>query len=144
MSPNDRENFREKYREMPGGCWEWLGCINNKGYGRLTYKRKNKYAHRVSYEIHFGVSLTSELVLHKCDNPRCVNPSHLFLGSQKDNMQDCAKKGRHRLSSRTHCKHGHEYTEENTYLEPRGGRVCRICRVDRCMKTYFKKTGKST
>lgn len=80
---------------MKGQCWQWMGkpaCV----YGQLTVNGKTVQAHRYSWEIHNGLIPANIQVLHKCDNPLCVNPSHLFLGSQSDNVQDCLRKGRHR------------------------------------------------
>ena len=75
-------------------CWLWTGYINEKGYGRLRYGGKLVYAHRLSYLLH-NQQLPSDLcVLHKCDNPPCVNPDHLFLGTKKQNNEDMASKGR--------------------------------------------------
>lgn len=75
-------------------CWLWIGLKIKKGYGLFGINRKNVLAHRISWVIANG-EIPDELnVLHKCDNPSCVNPDHLFLGTLKDNMQDCARKGR--------------------------------------------------
>lgn len=111
------------------GCWVWTRrCLPN-GYGRF----REGYAHRTSYELVYGPLTDGVKVLHHCDNPPCIRPSHLFSGTQKDNMQDCLKKGRFSprglLTSDTHCYQGHERTALSTYVDPRGYRRCRICRI---------------
>ena len=81
-------------------CWEWSGYSNGNGYGILSVNsrsegiRYNIYAHRLSWEIYKGHIPEGMWVLHKCDNPACTNPKHLFLGTNKDNMEDCSRKGR--------------------------------------------------
>lgn len=78
-------------------CWNWLGGINQQGYGRFSYKGVKVGAHRFSYRSHYGEIPKGICVLHRCDNPKCVRPDHLFLGTHKDNMQDMVKKGRKAL-----------------------------------------------
>lgn len=77
-----------------GLCWLWTGAKNNKGYGRIAVNRKSTLAHRVSYELAHEVKVGSSKVLHTCDVPACVNPAHLTIGTQKDNLMDMARKGR--------------------------------------------------
>lgn len=71
-------------------CWEWCGVRFKSGYGRF----KKDYSHRVSYRCFIGGIQKGFCVCHKCDNPPCINPEHLFMGTRKDNSQDCLLKGR--------------------------------------------------
>lgn len=85
----------EKYAEVSeNDCWGWNAFINDDGYGIIYKDGKITRAHRVSYEIFIGIIPEGLSVLHKCDNPPCSNPQHLFLGTQKDNVIDMMKKGR--------------------------------------------------
>lgn len=77
------------------GCWEFQGGKNNLGYGMIRDDKKMRTAHRVSYEEHTNTKIPNHLVvMHQCDNPCCVNPKHLSLGTRSDNTQDMLKKGR--------------------------------------------------
>lgn len=87
------ERFWAKVQKSEG-CWEWMGSRLPRGYGRLKTKDGIVYTSRFSWELHFGEIPEGLNVLHECDNPPCVRPDHLFLGTQKQNMQDCANKGR--------------------------------------------------
>lgn len=82
------------------GCWHWTAYTQPEGYGVIRHAKKAMLAHRVSYELHHGVSLTPDQVIcHSCDNPRCVNPAHLWLGSKGLNNLDRHAKGRSRGAS---------------------------------------------
>lgn len=89
--------FEDTYIPVPeSGCWISTHCWNEDGYGRTG--KKPRLAHRLSYEIHYGPIPAGLLVCHRCDTPSCVNPDHLFLGTDKENTQDCKRKGRLRRS----------------------------------------------
>lgn len=77
------------------GCWEWTGSrATNNGYGRHPIGSGHVIAHRFSWELHFGEIPKGKEVCHSCDNPGCVRPEHLYLGTHADNMQDMVKRGR--------------------------------------------------
>lgn len=86
-------------------CWEWKGTTSN-GYGRILKGGRGSgaiAAHRVSWELHRGPVASGLVVCHRCDNRRCVNPDHLFVGTQSENILDCVAKGRHPRTARPEC-----------------------------------------
>jgi hypothetical protein len=110
------------------GCWNWTGGLTSAGYGRVHFITRNVGVHRLAAHLWLGMSMDSEeFVCHRCDNPKCFNPEHLFLGTQKDNMQDCSRKHRTRRYKVVACKYGHPYTEANTRLNGAGSRYCATC-----------------
>jgi len=94
--------------EKQGNCWIWIASKRNKGYGAIAWKDKDsgktiqERAHRLSYRLFVGLNPSNLFVLHKCDNPACCNPDHLFLGTKADNNRDMVEKGRH-IPGGTHC-----------------------------------------
>lgn len=125
--------------EVVGDCWEYQGRLCG-GYGRIGTKRFGQpWAHRIAYEAANGPITDPDLcVCHRCDNPVCCNPDHLFTGTRGDNNRDRHAKGRTVLPDpgvargryqreTTHCPQGHPYDDENTYVTPKGDRRCRAC-----------------
>lgn len=89
-----RERFEQYIFYSPDGCWYWLAAYNNKGYGLFWFNNKLVSAHRMSHELYLGPIPDGLHILHKCDNPKCVNPDHFFLGSYQENSDDKMRKGR--------------------------------------------------
>lgn len=98
--PKDSSYFKQRVKITKDGCWEWKLLKNYCGYGLVRVgswaegTRKQKLAHRESYRVFVGEFDSNLHVLHKCDNPPCINPEHLFLGTQRDNNFDSRDKGR--------------------------------------------------
>lgn len=99
LSPQQRFFLNISKDNHPDNCWIWIGLKNKAGYGRLRMKYSDKTAHRYAYELYYDKIPKNKIICHKCDNPSCVNPSHLYAGTHKDNAQDREKRnrGRHRL-----------------------------------------------
>jgi hypothetical protein len=123
-----------------GICWEWLGGKNPKGYGHLNREINGRNlpirAHRFSWMIHYGEIPEGMCVCHKCDNPGCVRPEHLFLGTISDNGKDAWRKGRlwinlHNSQAyrclKDSCKRGHPWPESLRVRRSDGYRECAEC-----------------
>jgi len=89
------ELVKRGLQKKDNGCWEWMKSISSEtGYGKLVYGGKHISAHRASYTVFKGDIPKGKHICHTCDNKRCVNPDHLWAGTQKENIQDCVSKGR--------------------------------------------------
>ena len=123
------------------GCWNWKGTKNKGGYGTACFNSTVLNAHRLAAHLWLGFSLNDpRRVLHRCDNPACFNPKHLFIGTQKENLQDMTSKGRHHNQVKTRCKHGHPYGGDNNYRLSDGRRQCLVCRRFRDKARPFLRT----
>ena len=97
---DEKERFLVKVKLVENGCIEWQGTKNRGGYGKFYFRGKQDVAHRVSYELFVGPISKGKWVLHRCDNRKCVNVDHLFLGNCKDNILDMDTKGRRGTKSK--------------------------------------------
>ena len=102
MSGKPRTNMKRFWErvDMTGECWNWTGFKDRRGYGMLRFNGGKQLAHRLAFLFTFGTIPDGMFVLHKCDNPSCVNPKHLWLGTQQDNIEDAVRKGRISKASR--------------------------------------------
>lgn len=122
-SLRDAVRFWSKVRYGPN-CWEWQ-ATPSQAYGLFRHKGRMRKVHRVAYELTYG-PIGILVVRHQCDNPRCVRPSHLALGTQSDNVRDSIERRRwaNGNSRKETCKRGHA---PNWYVDKSGGRHCRPC-----------------
>lgn len=130
---------------LPAGmttrCWVWRGARNHDGYGmcrmiRVTGVRNHRTIHRIAWLLTRGPIPRGKEVCHRCDNPPCGNPGHLFLATHHGNMLDSAAKGRMQNSAnarKSHCPSGHPYDAVNTYWWRGTHRLCRVCMARRSL-----------
>lgn len=145
------QNWWSKVDKPDDACWPWNAGTDDDGYGKFAvglggHRQRHIRAHRFAYETFVGLIPDGMVVCHRCDNPPCVRPDHLFLGTPLDNNADKVSKGRHARvwgtplsrSQQTKCKNDHPFNEANTYVDARGYRSCRACRRAASMRYYHR------
>lgn len=128
ISQSVRDRFWPKVeKRSEEECWEWAAGRNSHGYG-MSVEGRNMSAHRLSYLIHIGDIPQGMVIDHLCRTRHCVNPAHMEIVTNAENTLR-GNGVTARFARQTHCKHGHEFTPENTMIRrrPSGGRRCRIC-----------------
>lgn len=116
----DKNGPVPKYRKELGPCWTWTGSLDGKGYGQVNVGGKPRRSHRVAWGLITGkVPSRKVFICHHCDNPKCVNPKHLFEGTSKDNTQDMMKKGRHKYITRRGEQHSRAILTEREVIDIR-------------------------
>jgi len=133
---NIAERFWEKV-DTSGECWLWRASMTSDGYGAFQSNGRTQVrAHRMALMLTLGMFDQRMQVLHHCDNPQCVRPEHLYLGTALENMRDRSRRRPVEMwnheARKTHCVNGHEFTPENTYTRTdkrtdKRQRVCRAC-----------------
>jgi hypothetical protein len=127
------ERFWSKV-DKTDSCWLWNASKCQNGYGRFRFKGMARLAHRIAYELINGKIPDGMEIDHLCNNSSCVNPDHLEAVPHAENMKRLQKRLRY-------CKQGHEYTEENTYMTPKGHKQCKTCRKIYDRESKARKTG---
>jgi hypothetical protein len=123
------ENFKSKFIVGDENeCWNWVAALDGKGYGQLRYHYKQYISSRLSWEVFKGPIPEGKLVLHKCDNRKCVNPNHLYVGTYSDNMGDRESRNRAPDAGRP-IRHSHEYVENIRQLHKEGNSQMAISRL---------------
>jgi hypothetical protein len=148
--PNSRPILArlEAKTQKSDGCWLWTGAKSSRGYGSIWYQGRTQKAHRVWWEVANGVPFPEGMHgCHHCDNPPCVNPAHIFPGTDLDNVRDAIAKrrpwgqpvGLPRKPTKPVCRNGHPRTPENTITRRDSTVSCRICRRKTDLDCYYRR-----
>ena len=128
--------------DKSGDCWLWTGGLTSEGYGKFWLNRRTIGAHRVGYALAHGQLPEPHLHLdHLCRVRNCVRPEHLEAVTIAENLKRSLLTHAARNAAKTHCKHGHEFTDTNTYRAPDGQRMCRECMRASDRRAYWRKRG---
>jgi hypothetical protein len=132
------DRFIERIKEpfdAHNECWIWTGAKTGSGYGQIWLDtNRRECAHRIAYEMFVGPIPQGFHVDHLCSNRACVRPDHLGVLTRKENVSQWN-------NSKTHCRNGHPYDEENTYRKPDGERRCRVCHNRIALASYHRRKG---
>lgn len=127
---SDLRRFWRNVSKSANGCWVWNASRNSDGYGRFMYRGQRGHAHRFAYEALIGPVPDGLVIDHLCRVRHCVNPAH--MEAVTDRVNTLRGVGPSAVNAvKTHCKHGHAFTEANTYVTSRGKRQCRPCQQQR-------------
>jgi hypothetical protein len=146
------ERILSRRRFTESGCHEYTGYIHPLGYGELVFKGKPIKVHRLFWICLHGpiAPWPKAVVLHSCDNRKCINPDHLSLGTQQQNIRDCLAKGRQASQRKTHCPRGHAYAEHGEYYsspkciqQANPWRRCRECNRTRYQRVKAQQSAKA-
>jgi len=131
------QRFMSKVRKTDQ-CWEWVAGLTTEGYGKFWLDGRTTLAHRISYQLHRGPIPEGLIIDHLCRNRACVNPDHLDTVTHRTNLlrgETLAAAN----AAKTHCRNGHEFNDENTYVVPSdGSRMCRVCMRDTGRRRYWR------
>lgn len=126
--------IKARLRVAESGCWEYTGYVLPTGYVQVSYHSQRTKAHHVVHMATKGPVPDGKVVMHSCDNRKCLNPDHLSLGTQSENIRDCVAKGRQASRRKTHCPRGHAYAEHahyhtspNAIQQASPWRACKMC-----------------
>lgn len=133
------DRLMARTRKDESGCWLWTGPVRSTKWAANRYghfavyrdgKRIAQNTHRCMWFAVNGLPPEGMCVCHSCDEPLCVNPDHLWLGTKRDNTMDMVSKKRHHLNRKTHCVRGHPLSGDNVYVDPNGYRNCKACKSE--------------